>query len=101
VRRSPNESLLDCLTGDPFQREEHGIELYDRLEANDFAGLKRLFHAFYESVFYSYFVGAALARLKARGYAHKYRACGEPVHLVGVEFSSEDRNVTAFEVERA
>ena len=45
--------------------------------------------------------GAALAQLKARGYADKYRASGEPIHLIGVEFSKESRNVTAFEVERA
>ena len=45
--------------------------------------------------------GAALAQLKERGYADKYRATGEPIHLIGVEFSKETRNVTAFEVERA
>ena len=43
--------------------------------------------------------GAAMARLKARGYADKYRGAGEPVHLVAVEFSRDARNVTAFEVE--
>ena len=161
VRQSLNESLLDYLTGDPLQREEHGIRLYDLLEANDFEGLEALFHAFYASipyewytnnaiarfegyyasVFYSYFagaglevtvedsrrrgrldmavrfngqvylfelkvveqagVGAALAQLKERRYADKYRSSGEPIHLVGVEFSREDRNVVAFEVERA
>ena len=42
--------------------------------------------------------GAALAQLKERGYADKYRGRGEPVHLIGVEFSRETRNVTAFEV---
>ena len=41
--------------------------------------------------------GAALAQLRARGYADKYRALGEPIHLVGVEFSRETRNVVAFE----
>ena len=45
--------------------------------------------------------GAALAQLKERGYADKYRASGEPIHLIGVEFSKETRNVTAFAVERA
>ena len=45
--------------------------------------------------------GAALDQLKARGYADKYRAYGERIHLIGVEFSKETRNVTAFEVERA
>ena len=42
--------------------------------------------------------GAALAQLKARGYADKYRASGSPVHLIGVEFSRETRNVPAFEM---
>ena len=45
--------------------------------------------------------GAAMAQLKARGYADKYRDLGEPIHLIGVEFSRETRNVVAFEVERA
>ena len=137
------------------------------LEANDFAGLKTLFHAFYASiphqwytnndiarfegcyasVFYSCFAGlgldvtvedgtshgrldmavlfnanvylfefkvvelepageaaaqsAAMAQLKERRYADKYRHLGQPIHLVAVEFSKEARNVVAFEVERA
>ncbi len=41
--------------------------------------------------------GSALAQLRERGYADKYRAGGEPIHLVGVEFSRATRNVTAFE----
>ena len=42
--------------------------------------------------------GSALAQLRERGYADKYRGGGEPIHLIGVEFSRETRNVTAFEV---
>ena len=62
--------------------------------------------------------GSALAQLRARDYAAKYRGRGEPIqmggnrsrsaaaslgeeqpiHLIGVEFSREARNVTAFEV---
>ena len=42
--------------------------------------------------------GAALAQLQERGYADKYRARGEPIHLIGVEFSRDTRNVTTFEV---
>ena len=42
--------------------------------------------------------GSALAQLRERGYADKYRGRGEPIHLIGVEFSRETRNVTAFEV---
>ena len=45
--------------------------------------------------------GAALAQLKERRYADKYRASGTPIHLIGVEFSKETRNVTAFETEQA
>ncbi|MBW7657254.1 ATP-binding protein [Hydrogenophilus thermoluteolus] len=39
--------------------------------------------------------GAALAQLRAKGYAEKYRGQGVPVHLVGVEFSKRQRNVVA------
>ena len=42
--------------------------------------------------------GSALAQLRKRGYADKYRGRVEPIHLIGVEFSRETRNVTAFEV---
>ena len=45
--------------------------------------------------------GAAMAQLKEKRYADKYRALGQPIHLVAVEFSSEARNLAAFEVERA
>ena len=43
--------------------------------------------------------GAAMAQLKARRYAEKYRGGGGKVFLVGVEFSRATRNVVAFEVE--
>ena len=161
VRQSLNESLLKHLTGNPQQEVEHSAELYDLLQANDFAGLEKLFHAFfasipyewytsndiasyegyYASVFYSYFAalgldvtvedssslgrldmavrfndnvylfefkvvetapeGAAMAQLKEKRYADKYRGLGLPIHLVAVEFSRETRNLTAFAVERA
>ena len=161
VRQSLHESLLGYLVRDTSRQEANSGRLYDLLEANDFDGLKALFHSFYASipyewytnndiaryegyyasVFYSYFAGlglditvedstsrgrldmavrfnghvylfelkvvemagegAAMAQLRARGYAEKYRSRGEPIHLVGVEFSRETRNVVAFEVERA
>ena len=44
---------------------------------------------------------AALAQLKSRRYADKYRAPGRTVHLIGVEVSAEKRDVTAFDVEPA
>jgi len=43
--------------------------------------------------------GSALAQLKARGYAEKYRALAQPIHLIGVEFSKETRTVAGVEVE--
>ena len=161
VRQSLNRSLLRYLVKDPTRQTANSVRLYRLLEANDFAKLEALFHAFfasipyewytsndianyegyYASVFYSYFAavglditvedrsshgrldmavrfngnvylfefkvvemapeGAAMAQLKERRYADKYRGLGEPIHLVAVEFSREARNLTAFDVERA
>ena len=42
--------------------------------------------------------GAAMAQLAAKDYAAKYRRMGVPIHLVGVEFSRETRNLVAFDV---
>ncbi len=41
--------------------------------------------------------GAALAQLRGRGYADKYRSPGGPIHLVGVEFSEQTRSIAAFD----
>ena len=41
--------------------------------------------------------GAAMAQLQAKGYADKYRDLCEPIHLIGVEFSRETRNLIGFE----
>jgi len=41
----------------------------------------------------------ALQQIKDKGYADKYRARGEPIHLIGVEFSKVSRNIVGFEVE--
>jgi hypothetical protein len=43
--------------------------------------------------------GEALRQIKAQGYAEKYRDRGEPIHLIGVEFSKLERNLVGFEVE--
>ena len=43
--------------------------------------------------------GRALQQIKERGYADKYRAAGQPIHLIGIEFSREQRSVIGFEVE--
>ena len=161
VRQSLNRSLLRYLVRDATRQMANSVQLYRLLEANDFAGLETLFHAFfasipyewynnndiaryegyYASVFYSYFAalglnitvedssshgrldmavlfnshvylfefkvvemasaGAAMAQLQERRYADKYRALGEPIYLIGVEFSKDERNVAAFDVERA
>ena len=45
--------------------------------------------------------GAAMAQLKAKGYAEKYLHLGVPVHLVGVEFSMKTRNVEGIDHELA
>ena len=45
--------------------------------------------------------GAAMAQLKERRYADKYRGLGQPIYLIAVEFSKETRNLAAFDVERA
>ena len=73
------------------------------------------YEGFYASVFYSYVAGPGLGRggggqqqpgpaghgvalqrqLKAKGYANNCRDRGEPIHLIGVEFSKEARNLAA------
>ncbi len=158
VRQSLNEYLLLHLVQDDARQTANSVRLARLLETVDCAGLRELFHAFfasipyqwyvnndvadyegyYASVFYSYFAalgyeitvedssgsgrldmavraggqvylfefkvveqageGAALAQLRERDYAAKYRGGREPIHLLGVEFSRETRNVTAFEV---
>ena len=39
--------------------------------------------------------GRALEQLKAKDYAAKYRGQGKPIHVIGVEFSRERREVVA------
>lgn len=43
--------------------------------------------------------GRALSQIKSQGYADKFKARGEPIHLIGVEFSKATRNIVGFEVE--
>jgi hypothetical protein len=43
--------------------------------------------------------GKALKQLQVKEYAEKYRQQGEPIHLLGVEFSRESRNIVGFEFE--
>ncbi|MEW6220802.1 MAG: AAA family ATPase [Thermodesulfobacteriota bacterium] len=44
--------------------------------------------------------GKALAQIKERGYAARYRGHGHLIHLIGVELSRQSRNIVAFDVER-
>lgn len=43
--------------------------------------------------------GCALAQIKERGHADKYRAAGLPIHLIGIDLSRGRRNLVGFEVE--
>ena len=43
--------------------------------------------------------GHALAQIKERNYADKYQDRNEPIHLIGVEFSKEHRNIAGFDYE--
>ncbi|OGB34741.1 MAG: hypothetical protein A3F78_02135 [Burkholderiales bacterium RIFCSPLOWO2_12_FULL_61_40] len=43
--------------------------------------------------------GRALQQLQDKGYADKYQSRGEPIHLIGVEFSKASRNIVGFEVQ--
>ena len=45
--------------------------------------------------------GNALQQIKDKAYADKYRSLNQPIHLIGVEFSKESRNVEGFDVEQA
>ncbi len=45
--------------------------------------------------------GTAIEQLRDRNYADKYRLHGKPIHLVGVEFSRETRNLQVFNAEPA
>ncbi len=38
----------------------------------------------------------ALEQIKAKGYAEKYQAKGKKIVLIGIGFSSEEKNVTEF-----
>jgi len=159
VYQSLNEQLLAALVKTKSKQAVQSAQLYRLLMANDFDGLKQLFHSFfasiphhwythnhiqhfegyYASVFYSYFAslglnvtleditnlgridmtlhfnqqvyifefkvvelvpeGKALQQIKDKGYADKYRAAGQPIHLVGVGFSKDSRNIVEFDVE--
>ncbi|MDR2091777.1 MAG: ATP-binding protein [Azoarcus sp.] len=41
--------------------------------------------------------GRALAQIREKQYADKYRSLNQPIHLIGIEFSKKARNVVGFE----
>lgn len=43
--------------------------------------------------------GVALQQLHDKHYADKYRALNQPIYLIGVEFSKQNRNIVGFAVE--
>ena len=43
--------------------------------------------------------GRALEQIKAKGYADRHRGTNQPIHLIGVEFSRQERKLVGFEVE--
>ena len=63
VRQSLNESLLGYLVQDGTRQTANSQRLYDLLLANDFAGLKTLFHAFYASIPYAWYTNNGHCRL--------------------------------------
>lgn len=159
VQASLNRSLLQSLTDSLSSSGPQIGQLYRLLQTRDFAGMRKLFQAFYASIandwyrknelanyegyyvsiFYSYFAalglqmqledstnfgridmsllfngqvflfefkvvelepnGKALQQMKDMAYADKYKDRGEPIHLIGVEFSKATRNIVGFEVE--
>ena len=64
VRQSLNESLLRQLVGGASGQGSNSIRLYELLKANDFAGLKTLFHAFYASIPHHWYANNDIARFE-------------------------------------
>ena len=62
VRQSLSRSLLRYLVKDRTRQEANSIRLYRLLEANDFAGLETLFHAFFASIPYEWYTNNDIAR---------------------------------------
>ena len=64
VRQSLNESLLRHLVGRSASQGQNSIRLYELLTANDFAGLRNLFHAFYASIPHQWYTNNDIARFE-------------------------------------
>ena len=61
VRQSLNRSLLRYLVQDATRQMANSVRLYRLLEANDFAGLETLFHAFFASIPYEWYTNNDIA----------------------------------------
>ena len=64
VRQSLNESLLDYLVKDSTRLMANSVQLYRLLEANDFAGMETLFHAFFASIPYEWYTNNDIANFE-------------------------------------
>ena len=59
---SLNETLLAYLVRDGSRQTEHRIRLYRLLRANDFEGMRTLFHAFFASIPHEWYTNNDIAR---------------------------------------
>jgi len=62
VQTSFNDYLLQALCGQPSLPSKHIGPLYRLLQANDFAGLRTLFTAFFDSIPHQWFVNSPVAQ---------------------------------------
>ena len=100
-RRFGKSLLLDTMK-ELFEGNEplfRGLAIHDRWDMAVRAGGRIWLFEF--KVIEQSGEGSAMTQFVERRYAEKYAARGEPVRLVGVEFSSRTRNVERFEVRDA
>jgi hypothetical protein len=62
VQSSLNEVLLGSMSDQPLESGARIGQLYDLLHANDLAGLKNLFHAFYATIPYQWYTNSKVAQ---------------------------------------
>ena len=62
VRQSLNRSLLQYLVQSDSGEEANRLRLYRLLQANDFEGMRALFHAFFASIPYEWYTNNDIAR---------------------------------------
>ncbi len=62
VRQSLNRSLLRHLIQDSSRQTANSASLYRLLQANDFAGLEQMFHAFFAGIPYEWYTNNDIAR---------------------------------------